>query len=102
LGLLRGSCLHGTIKSNGLHKTIARFPIMSGYPWFPYHDSDVPRHADYHLAASGLGAAGFKLEDPELAEDVLRKAKEKAREGQPVVVNAILGKSDFRKGSISM
>ncbi len=60
------------------------------------------RHADYHLAAAGLGAAGFKLEDPELAEDVLREAKEKARDGQPVVVNTILGKSDFRKGSISM
>ena len=60
------------------------------------------RHADYHLAAAGLGAAGLKLDDPELAEDMLREAKEKAREGQPTVVNAILGKSDFRKGSISM
>ena len=60
------------------------------------------RHADYHLAAAGLGAAGLKLADPELAEDVLREAQEKARDGQSAVVNVILGKSDFRKGSISM
>ena len=60
------------------------------------------RHADYHLAAAGLGAAGLKLDDPELAEDVLRRAREQARAGDPVVVNVLLGKSDFRKGSISM
>ena len=60
------------------------------------------RHADYHLAAAGLGAAGLKLDDPELAEAVLREAQQKTQDGQPVVVNAILGKSDFRKGSISM
>jgi len=71
-------------------------------PMFGDDVGTVLRHADYHLAAAGLGAAGLKLEDPELAEDALIEAREKAREGQPVVVNAILGQSDFRKGSISM
>ncbi|HHB90831.1 MAG TPA: thiamine pyrophosphate-binding protein [Anaerolineae bacterium] len=71
-------------------------------PMFGDDVATALRHADYHLAAAGLGAAGLKLEDPELAEDVLREAKEKTRDGQPVVVNTILGKSDFRKGSISM
>ncbi len=60
------------------------------------------RHADYHLAAAGLGAAGLKLEDPELAEDVLREALASTHRGQSAVVNAILGQSDFRKGSIAM
>jgi acetolactate synthase-1/2/3 large subunit len=71
-------------------------------PMFGDDVGTVLRHADYHLAAAGLGAAGLKLEDPELAEDALIEARERAREGQPVVVNAILGQSDFRKGSISM
>ena len=34
--------------------------------------------------------------------DVLRQAQQTAREGRPVYVNAILGRTDFRKGSISM
>ena len=62
----------------------------------------VLRHSDYHRAVEGLGGAGLKLEDPELAPEVLEEARSLARAGQPVVVNAILGKSDFRKGSISM
>ncbi|MCG8353882.1 MAG: thiamine pyrophosphate-dependent enzyme [Chloroflexales bacterium] len=56
----------------------------------------------YHRAAAELGAAGFALEDPELVPDVLQKARYAAADGRPVLVNAILGKTDFRKGSLSM
>jgi acetolactate synthase-1/2/3 large subunit len=56
----------------------------------------------YHLAAEGLGAAGLLLDDPELAEETLAAARELARQGRPVVINARIGRSDFRKGSISM
>ncbi len=62
----------------------------------------VLRHSDYHRAVEGLGGVGLKLEDPELAPEVLEEARALAGAGKPVVVNAILGKSDFRKGSISM
>jgi acetolactate synthase-like protein len=56
----------------------------------------------YHGAAEGLGAAGLLLDDPELAGETLARARELARGGRPVLVNARLGRSEFRKGSISM
>ncbi|NNJ12011.1 thiamine pyrophosphate-binding protein [Chloroflexales bacterium ZM16-3] len=57
---------------------------------------------DYHRAAEGLGAAGLYLDDPELTPEVLDQARSLARAGRPVVLNARLGKTDFRKGSISV
>jgi len=57
---------------------------------------------DYHRVAEGFGAAGLRVDDPELVPDVLQQARRLAVSGQPVLVNAILGKSDFRKGSISV
>ena len=57
---------------------------------------------DYHIAAEGFGGAGFKLTRSADIADTFAKAKEKARGGVPVLINAHLGKTDFRKGSISM
>ena len=62
----------------------------------------VLRHTDYHLAAEGLGAKGFLLDAPQKIQRVLRKAKKAAAAGQPVLINALLGSSSFREGSISM
>ena len=62
----------------------------------------VLMHTDYHRVAEGFGSIGFKLDDPELAGEVLQQARQAAASGKPVLVNAILGKTDFRKGSISM
>lgn len=62
----------------------------------------VLAHTDYHRVAEGLGANGLLLDDPELIPERLQEAKELAAAGKPVLVNAILGKSGFRKGSISM
>ena len=59
-------------------------------------------YTNYDCVAAGFGGAGFKLDDPELAADVLSAARRAVAEGKPVLVNAILGKTDFRKGSISM
>ncbi|MCB0135194.1 MAG: thiamine pyrophosphate-binding protein, partial [Caldilineaceae bacterium] len=59
-------------------------------------------HSDYHRAVEGFGAAGIRLDDPELAAEALDQARQVSGNGKPVVVNAILGKTDFRKGSISM
>ncbi len=57
---------------------------------------------DYHLAAEGLGAAGLLLREPAAVESTLREAKDIAASGRPVLVNAWIGKTAFRKGSISM
>ncbi len=62
----------------------------------------VLRHNDYHVVAEGYGGKGLKLERPEDVPRVLAEAKEIAGGGTPVLVNALLGKTDFRKGSISM
>jgi acetolactate synthase-1/2/3 large subunit len=62
----------------------------------------VLAQCDYERAASGLGAAGFRLDDPELAEEVLAQARAAVAGGQPALVNALIGATDFRKGSISM
>jgi acetolactate synthase-like protein len=58
--------------------------------------------AAYERAAEGLGAVGRRLEDPARIGEVLAEARRLAGEGRPVYVNARLGRSDFRKGSVSM
>jgi len=60
------------------------------------------RHTDYHVAAEGLGARGFLLNSVEQIGSVLEQAKQVAAGGQPVLINAILGSSSFREGSLSM
>ncbi len=56
----------------------------------------------YHQVVEGFGAAGLALDDPELVGETLAQARALAAAGRPVVINARLGKSDFRKGSLSM
>jgi thiamine pyrophosphate-dependent acetolactate synthase large subunit-like protein len=62
----------------------------------------VLRRTDYHKVAEGYGGVGFKLERPEQIEETLAAAKAEAARGRPVLINALLGKTDFRKGSISI
>jgi acetolactate synthase-1/2/3 large subunit len=56
----------------------------------------------YERAAEGLGARGLVLDDASRVDGVLREAVAAARSGRPVYVNARIGRTDFRKGSISM
>ncbi len=60
------------------------------------------RASDYHLAAAGLGAKGLVIRNAGEITSVLNAAREQARVGAPVLVNALLGRTDFRKGSVSM
>jgi acetolactate synthase-1/2/3 large subunit len=62
----------------------------------------VLRHTDYHVVAEGYGAKGFVLKESSQVAGVLAQARKLAAAGYPVLVNAYLGKTDFRKGSISM
>lgn len=57
---------------------------------------------DYHRVAEGYGAVGLLLDRPENTDAVLAEAKEIARSGRPVLINAWIGRTDFRKGSISL
>jgi len=49
-----------------------------------------------------LTASVFSLDDPGRVDAVLQEARDLARGGRPVYVNARIGRTDFRKGSISM
>jgi acetolactate synthase-1/2/3 large subunit len=62
----------------------------------------VLARSDYHAVAEGWGGKGLLLRDPAETESTLRAAQQAAAAGSPVLINAWLGSTDFRKGSISM
>lgn len=62
----------------------------------------VLARTDYHRVAEGYGGKGIVIRSHDEVEPALREAKRLAKEGHPVLINAWLGKTDFRKGSISM
>jgi len=62
----------------------------------------VLARTDYERVAEGFGAKGLVARSAEELKGVLREAKALARAGHPVLVNVHLGKSEFRKGAISM
>jgi len=62
----------------------------------------VLARTDYHKVAEGYGGRGLLLTRNEDIRAVLEEALVIARSGAPVLVNAHLAKTEFRKGSISM
>jgi acetolactate synthase-like protein len=62
----------------------------------------VLKYSNYHMIAEALDAKGFLLEEQKEIDNVLKRAKKDAQKGNPVLVNAFLGQTDFRKGSISI
>jgi len=63
--------------------------------------TQLPRR-DYHVVGRGYGAKGLVLKRPQDANKILDDAKAHAAKGEPVIVNAWIGKTDFREGSISI
>jgi len=57
---------------------------------------------DYHKAVEGLGGVGYFIDNENQIDDVLAQAIKSTKSGKPTVVNVRIGKTDFRKGSISM
>jgi acetolactate synthase-1/2/3 large subunit len=62
----------------------------------------VLRRTAYHEVAQGYGAVGLLLDDPARIDATLDEAKALAASGKPVVINAHIARTDFRKGSISV
>ena len=58
--------------------------------------------SDYHQVVTGFGAAGEVIDNDDEIETVLARAVELANSGRPVLVNALLERSDFREGSLSI
>ena len=59
-------------------------------------------HSDYQYIAKAFGGDGIRVENIEDFKKSIHLAKESANKGIPYIINAIIGKTDFRKGSISM
>jgi acetolactate synthase-1/2/3 large subunit len=60
------------------------------------------RRSEYHLVAEGYGGKGFLLDNQKQIDQIFNDAKRAAADGHPVLINALIGTTDFRKGSISM
>lgn len=59
-------------------------------------------HSNYEMIGEAFGASGKRVEDIDDFEEVVKEAKDKSKKGTPYIINAIIGRSEFRKGSISM
>ena len=56
----------------------------------------------YHKVIEGRGGDGYFIDSEDQIQGVLSRAKESALDGRSVVVNVRIGKTEFRKGSISI
>lgn len=61
-------------------------------------------YSDYHVAVQGIGGKGvlIQAEDEENLLEIFETALHHSREGQSVLLNALISKSSFREGSISV
>ncbi|MBL7852037.1 MAG: thiamine pyrophosphate-binding protein [Cyclobacteriaceae bacterium] len=62
----------------------------------------VLAHSDYEKVAEAFGGKGRRVTTVEEFNSALEEARRSVRQGIPFLINAILQKSDFRKGSLSM
>ena len=59
---------------------------------------------NYEVVAEGYGGKGYKLDrsnEGRMAE-VLKEAQKSMAEGKSVLVNCLIGKTNFREGSLSV
>ncbi|MHA2249669.1 MAG: thiamine pyrophosphate-binding protein [Candidatus Kariarchaeaceae archaeon] len=71
----------------------------------PFFNDDIGTtlsYTDYHKVVEGFGAVGIQVKHIDDVPDALKKAKALAKSGKPVLINALIGKTEFRKGSLSM
>uniref|UniRef100_A0A8D2E4Y7 2-hydroxyacyl-CoA lyase 2 n=1 Tax=Sciurus vulgaris TaxID=55149 RepID=A0A8D2E4Y7_SCIVU len=96
------------------HKIPVMALVGNDAGWTQISREQVPRlgsnvacglaYTDYHKAAMGLGAQGLLLsrENEDHVVKVLRDGQQQCRDGHPVVINILIGRTDFRDGSISV
>uniref|UniRef100_A0A087XCI3 2-hydroxyacyl-CoA lyase 2 n=1 Tax=Poecilia formosa TaxID=48698 RepID=A0A087XCI3_POEFO len=59
---------------------------------------------DYHTVADGYGGKGYlvRREDENQLSDIIKLAQRDAKEGKATLLNVLIGKTNFREGSISV
>ena len=74
-------------------------------PMFGTSVGCVLTHCSYETVAEGYGGKGYLLErqhkDKEIKK-ILAEAQTMSQNGRPVLVNCLIGRTDFREGSISV
>lgn len=60
------------------------------------------QYSDYDNIVKSFGAKGLKLTESTHIERKISLAKKTVSDGFPVLINCLIGKTDYRKGSISM
>jgi len=60
--------------------------------------------ADYHTVADGFGGKGYLVgrEDDDRLSDIIRQAQRETQKGTATLLNVLIGKTNFREGSISV
>jgi acetolactate synthase-1/2/3 large subunit len=58
-------------------------------------------YTNYHEISKALGCEGFVIDSEDQIATVLQQAKLLAAQGKSVLINAKIGKTEFRKGSLS-
>lgn len=86
------------IGNNGSWEQIARDQV----PVLGTATATVLPKSDYHKIAGAFGAAGERVERTGDFEAALERARESMDRGVPYIINAIIGSTAFRQGSISM
>lgn len=62
----------------------------------------VLAHSDYEQIGKAFGGDGEKVDSIDAFNRSVQTALQKSRSGIPYIINAIIGKTEFRKGSISV
>ncbi|KAA8593859.1 hypothetical protein FQN60_004693 [Etheostoma spectabile] len=59
---------------------------------------------DYHIVTDGYGGKGYLVgrEDEDRLSDIIRQAQRETQEGKATLLNVLIGKTNFREGSISV
>ncbi|XP_030043967.1 acetolactate synthase-like protein [Microcaecilia unicolor] len=61
-------------------------------------------YCDYHVIAEGFGGKGFLLTWKEECKmsDIIKEAQQECKKGNATLINVLIGKTNFREGSISV
>jgi thiamine pyrophosphate-dependent acetolactate synthase large subunit-like protein len=59
-------------------------------------------YTDYHIVAQGFGAAGEKVNNLDEFASAMQRAIQSMDKGVPYLINAMIGSTAFRQGSISI
>uniref|UniRef100_A0A8C6SSS2 2-hydroxyacyl-CoA lyase 2 n=1 Tax=Neogobius melanostomus TaxID=47308 RepID=A0A8C6SSS2_9GOBI len=60
--------------------------------------------SDYHVVADGYGGKGYLInrDDEEKLSEIIKRAQKDCQEGKATLLNVLIGKTNFREGSISV